>query len=283
MISVRSMAVFAAVLLALSLWLRPVIGRLGKPPQGNLSVSTSAEKLADPPPSTAVVPSEPIEHLRAVAAAIFEATNRERRKERLPVLAEEPQLAEIATAHSDNMLVRHFFDHVDPDGVAPADRVARGHRTLVGTSAENIWMGSGFPTDDAVALGNEIVESWMGSRGHRENILRRELTHLGVGVSLAGDEIRATQLFGGVWGYLSTPLPKTLARGGALKLAFEPYNGRPAAERIDLFAEGRPRWGPRGIETPNLEAPNGRYLMRFYFPREGGYTISYGPEVEIAP
>ena len=153
---------------------------------------------------------------------------------------------------------------------------------MVGTSGENLWMGSGFSFDDAEALARQIVDSWMGSQGHRENILRREFSHLGAGVAKAGDELRATQVFGRVLGYLEEDLPTRVAHGHTLAVRVEPIAGRAATE-IDFFSEGRPRWGPRPLERLVVDAPRGTYRTRFYFPIAAGYTIAYGPDVEVGP
>lgn len=283
MISSRNLALVSALTLALLLWLRPVVGRMG-PTEGEIR---APERLRDEPPAGETSPSSaapvPTRHLEEVASAILRATNEERRKASLPLLATEPRLAEIATAHCDDMLARGFFDHVNPDGDGPAERIAHGHRRMIGTSAENVWMGSGFSTDDEEGLAQQIVRSWMGSQGHRENILRPDLTHLGVGVSLAADEVRATQLFGRVWGYLDEVVPESLPAGSKPRLALHPYGGEPTAEQVDLFADGRPRWGPRPVHGAQLDVEPGDYLLRFYVPKPGGYLITYGPEVRITP
>ncbi|HZK13036.1 MAG TPA: CAP domain-containing protein [Desulfobaccales bacterium] len=56
--------------------------------------------------------------------------------------------------------------------------------------AENIWEGSNLPAADSEALARTIMNSWMSSSGHRENILSPDYTHLGVGVAASGREIR---------------------------------------------------------------------------------------------
>lgn len=283
MISSRSAAIFAAIFLGLLLWLRPIVGRMGAPVENISAPERLAGDLlpAGLPPSTAA--KAPVRHLAGVASAIFDLANAERRKVGLSLLVAEPRLAEIATAHCDDMLARGFFDHVDPDGVDPAERVARGHRQWIGTSGENIWMGSGFSTADERALAQQIVRGWMGSKGHRENILRAEFTHLGVGVSIAGDELRATQLFGREWAFLESEVPPSLPRDSTPQLASRSYGGQPTAERVDLFADGRPRWGPQPIDGASLDVDPGTYRLRFYFPTASGYTIAYGPELRIAP
>ncbi|OAD23138.1 SCP-like extracellular domain protein [Candidatus Thiomargarita nelsonii] len=50
-------------------------------------------------------------------------------------------------------------------------------------TGENIWQGQGYDVSDAQKLAELVVEAWMNSPGHRENILRQEYTHLGVGGS----------------------------------------------------------------------------------------------------
>ena len=65
------------------------------------------------------------------------------------------------------------------------------------------WPGPGKTSGAATALiiptasfyARVIVDSWMTSPGHRANLLNPDYTHLGVGVSLLGKEIRATQNF----------------------------------------------------------------------------------------
>ncbi len=44
------------------------------------------------------------------------------------------------------------------------------------------------------------MNSWMSSPGHRENILGADYTHLGVGGTAVGLEIRATQVFANLQG-----------------------------------------------------------------------------------
>jgi uncharacterized protein YkwD len=71
------------------------------------------------------------------------------------------------------MAEKDFFDHVGSDGSKPGDRILRqGYRWTF--YAENI--GCGYPSPE------EMVAGWMGSRGHRENLLNPQAEHVGVGV-----------------------------------------------------------------------------------------------------
>lgn len=83
-------------------------------------------------------------------------------------------VARVAQAHSDDMRRRDYFDHVDPSGRTPMQRV-QAAGIVVSAVAENIALGQ--PT------GQAVFRSWMDSAGHRRNMLNCEYTHHGVGVA----------------------------------------------------------------------------------------------------
>jgi uncharacterized protein YkwD len=53
----------------------------------------------------------------------------------------------------------------------------------------------GFEQGSVQANAVSLVQRWMASQGHRENILKREFTHLGVGAAKGNGKYYATQLF----------------------------------------------------------------------------------------
>ncbi len=127
-----------------------------------------------------------------IERAIFTAVNRERQKRRLPSLKWREDLAELARAHSRNMVKRKFFSHVDPEAGGLDKRMkAAGIRYRL--CAENIAQVKGY-SDPA----KQIFSGWMKSKGHRKNILLRKVTHTGVGVAQARDgTLYVTQIFVG--------------------------------------------------------------------------------------
>lgn len=131
-------------------------------------------------------PDDPREFERRV----FDAVNDIRREHGLPPLTADPTLAAVARAHSEAMRDRDFFDHVDPDGTVPGERVEAagiGYRTV----AENL--GFSQRVDDPVA---RAIRNWMGSPGHRANVLEPAFRRSGVGVAVSDDGgMWATQLF----------------------------------------------------------------------------------------
>lgn len=136
-----------------------------------------------------------IQHLREVERRIYVLTNEVRRKYHLSPLDRDDALVVTARAHSDDMLRRHFFSHVNPDGLAPKDRIAPAYSSTIARAGENIWSGHGYDYSDSKLMARVIVDSWISSPGHRANLLNPNYTHLGVGVSVQDKEIRATQNF----------------------------------------------------------------------------------------
>lgn len=93
--------------------------------------------------------------------------------DRLPPLKLVDILTAPAQLHSNNMAVRNFFMHCDPDTrTTPFDRMEAAGYDYTG-AAENI--AAGRPT------ANQTVEQWLASPGHFANIMRPEMRELGVG------------------------------------------------------------------------------------------------------
>lgn len=87
-------------------------------------------------------------------------------------LVMDPILRCSARLHSLDMFERRFFNHENPDGKDPFQRMgAAGFRG--GSAAENIAVGQTSPA--------QVMQSWMDSDGHCSNVMRRSYTMLGVG------------------------------------------------------------------------------------------------------
>lgn len=110
---------------------------------------------------------------------VVELTNLERTKAGLPPLRLNPLLTAAALAHSQDMASQDYFDHAEPDGGSPGDRIeATGYQSA--GWAENIYAGGSTP--------EEVVEGWMNSPGHRANILNPEMQEIGVGYYFLADD-----------------------------------------------------------------------------------------------
>ena len=120
-------------------------------------------------------------------AQVVALVNQERAKAGCGALTEDPQLEKAAQGHSDDMAARGFFDHTNPDGADPGQRItAAGYKWS--TYGENIAQGQ----QTAAA----VMESWMNSPGHRANILNCSFKDIGVGVHKGSGGPWWTQDFG---------------------------------------------------------------------------------------
>jgi uncharacterized protein YkwD len=105
-------------------------------------------------------------------AQMLELVNQERAAAGLEPLAPDPELTEVARAHSADMFARGYFAHVSPDGQDPFDRMTRAGVTFR-TAGENLALA---PTVRVAHTG------LMNSPGHRANILRPAFGRLGIGI-----------------------------------------------------------------------------------------------------
>lgn len=156
----------------------------------------------------------------AMAQSIHERVNSEREAAGQSPLAWSDDLAALSRSHSQDMIHRDFFDHVNPDGQGPTDRgqamdvscaTIVEDRQMRGI-AENIYDASAYHTRRTTRRGNEtsvtynwktadelseaVVQGWMGSVGHRRNILNGAYQAQGLGVAVSDDlRVLVTQTF----------------------------------------------------------------------------------------
>ncbi len=123
---------------------------------------------------------------RAYAMEVLRLVNVERARVGVADLQWDEPAATVAHGHSVDMQVRGFFSHDNPSGQDPGARMIAGGMTGYQAWGENIARGQQSPA--------AVMASWMGSQGHRDNILRAIFTHVGVGVHSTND-IWWTQLF----------------------------------------------------------------------------------------
>jgi uncharacterized protein YkwD len=120
------------------------------------------------PPTSSLPAAEP---LSPQEQAVLNMTNTAREGAGCAPLRIDSRLQAAARAHAVDMVDRHYFSHLSPDGEDPSARAeAAGFPSGAG---ENIAMG--YPTASAVMAG------WMASTGHRANILNCSYTVIGVG------------------------------------------------------------------------------------------------------
>ena len=116
----------------------------------------------------------------SAASELASLTNAERRQAGLPAFAVNQALMRAAQIQADQMAALGQMAHVLPGAryPDPQDRLAAvGYAWQA--SAENVAYGQGSPT--------AVLSAWMGSSGHRANILNPGLTEIGTAVANGSD------------------------------------------------------------------------------------------------
>ncbi|MER7793670.1 CAP domain-containing protein [Streptomyces sp. NPDC097640] len=149
----------------------------------------SSQKPTTPPGQSEdsnTTPGNPDKAEKAAARQVLALVNEERSKAGCAPVTADPKLTQLAQDFSDDMALRGFFDHLDPDGDTPWERAEQVG--IVNLGGENIARGQ----EDAQA----VMDSWMNSSGHRANILNCGYKTLGVGTNFGADGPWWTQDFG---------------------------------------------------------------------------------------
>ncbi len=137
-----------------------------------------------------------VSHPEQIERAIHDAINDRRRRHGLSTLSFDHHLSGIAREHSRDMAHRDFFEHETPEGRTVADRYRRGDYDTP-PCAENISMQQCRVAEDHAEIAERIVDGWMNSPGHRENIVKPSWTTEGIGVYVDEETavVYATQNF----------------------------------------------------------------------------------------
>lgn len=129
---------------------------------------------------------------------LYSLTNEERAKISLPPLQMNTTLSDAAAKKATHMFQKDYWSHFSPDGMSPWDFIKQsGYQYEF--AGENLAKNFLFSKN--------VVDAWMNSPTHRENIVRKEYSEVGYAVvngMLNGEETTlVVQMFG-------TPLAKTV-------------------------------------------------------------------------
>lgn len=139
----------------------------------------------------------------AKANEVLKLVNKERKADGKGNLKMSAELTKAAMKRAVEIAV--YYSHTRPNG-EDCFTVLDFHGYL----GENIAAGDvAFTTED-------IMQGWMDSQGHRENILRESFDSIGVGVFYQDGAIYWVQMFSG--GAQTTKLTKTKAEKGTVKI-----------------------------------------------------------------
>ncbi len=103
----------------------------------------------------------------------YNQINQKRMENGLPKLRINPALSEAALAKAQDMLNRQYWSHQSPQGVQPWDFIkASGYE--YGVAGENLARDFNLTSD--------MVNAWMDSKTHRDNILHPRYVDTGIAV-----------------------------------------------------------------------------------------------------
>src|SRR6185369_6927012 len=139
---------------------------------------------------------------------IHQSINLNRRVyDREPVMWDD-QLGNLARAHSEDMVKRGYFKHVNPEGLTPMKRLEQAGYTKCRLVGENIYQNNlysrvitekkktTYDWNTMEKIAATTLKGWMDSPDHRNTILDKEYTLDGVGVAIASDDkVYITQIF----------------------------------------------------------------------------------------
>lgn len=170
------------------------------------------------------------EMLDAAPEIQIRMTNEERAKEGKAALDTDPELMAYAKQRAQELTVK--FSHERPDGTSGRHQIMQERNVGAG---ENILSYSQFAVNyDSEGLAGKATEIWMSStKGHRQNMLRGDWKHMGVGVAYANQTLYWVQIF------TTDPIvlkPKTPEEIEAEVI--ERVKQLPIEERVNQFSTG---------------------------------------------
>lgn len=135
------------------------------------SVVTTRRTTSVSASATAPSASQPADNsTTAYQAEVLRLVNKERQKAGVSPLTADSGLNQVALLRAEETIVK--FDHVRPDGSKFYTALQQAGIPYRATG-ENIAMGQRTPA--------EVMDGWMNSSGHRQNILNASYGKLGVG------------------------------------------------------------------------------------------------------
>ncbi len=130
------------------------------------------EAGAQEQPASQSAPAWEEDQLEEYARQVFALTNQLREEEGLPALAWQQDAAGAAGVRAEEIITS--FSHTRPNGKSGLTALKEAGLSLRGGAGENLAAGQQNP--------QEVMEDWMASPSHRENLLRDYYTSLGVAV-----------------------------------------------------------------------------------------------------
>jgi uncharacterized protein YkwD len=135
--------------------------------------------------SAAGAPAVPAIVLSAEEAEALALLNADRLAAGLPALKVNPTLVVLARDYADDMIVRGFVGHYNPEGESPFDRMRR-------YGVDYAYAGENLAGHRSVVEAQRLL---MNSEAHRANILSADFSEVGIGVRQGPNMVYLVQEF----------------------------------------------------------------------------------------
>lgn len=134
--------------------------------------------LAVPPAPPADAAPVVAGHHAEVAAALTAELNRQRRAQGLQVLRTDPALERAAAEYAQELAARRRLDHHSP---TPGRHTHTQRIDMAGGRWQRAAENLARVPDEAGQVTPRVISLWLGSNGHRRNLLDPDFTHTGAG------------------------------------------------------------------------------------------------------
>lgn len=104
---------------------------------------------------------------------LAQLTNEQRQKNNLSPLTINSTLSVAAQKKAENMFQENYWSHYSPDGKTPWD-------FILGAGYKYEYAGENLAKN--FLFSNGVVDAWMNSTTHRDNLLKREYTEVGYAI-----------------------------------------------------------------------------------------------------
>jgi len=160
-------------------------------------------------------PPDPKTVMPALENRIYELVQAERQKldPKAKALALDSELVGVAREKSADMAAHNYAAHRGPSGGTTANIIMDKDAAFQGLLGENI-AAQPFLKDygvDVEIFAHRVVDIWLGSQTHRENLAYPVFDRTGVGAAVSGDTVYVTELFATDLGLPPPPAARTAA------------------------------------------------------------------------
>jgi uncharacterized protein YkwD len=142
---------------------------------GTAQEPTTSQTLPDEPARSDSAQTTPTLSIDEMKAEIVRLTNEERIRVGLPALEVLPELMDCAQTKAQDMVDTGYVQHYSPR-YGKANEMIRSFVPNATTTAENTTFG-------LASVPQDVLQFWMDSEGHRDNIMNERITHIGIGVA----------------------------------------------------------------------------------------------------